>query len=255
MYGGSFYQFKHFLPRLGITGRFVTSTDPQDFAAQVDEHTRGIFVESIANPTLDLFDLPALAEVAHKAGVPLIVDNTFGAAGYLIRPADLVRPRARPSPAPLPPPSTSAAPLPPVGPLPRLVLPIPRAPLDRSTSSSSPLHADALPSLQGADIILHSATKWIGGHGAALGGLVVDVGNFDWASNPRFPEFSQPFPGYQCVLLPSLALCSMHTDALSCCSGMILTKVRRRLVPPRGLRLTHEPRARSSSAAPPSPPR
>ncbi|KPV72148.1 uncharacterized protein RHOBADRAFT_32327 [Rhodotorula graminis WP1] len=142
LYGGSFYIFRHFLPRLGITGKFVTSSDPREFASQIDENTKGILVESIANPTLDLFDLPALADLAHKAGVPLIVDNTFGAAGYLIRPGDL-----------------------------------------------------------GADIILHSATKWIGGHGAALGGLVVDMGNFDWASNPRFPEFSKPFPGYHGMIL------------------------------------------------------
>ncbi|GAA6053861.1 hypothetical protein JCM3770_004752 [Rhodotorula araucariae] len=142
LYGGTFYQFRHFLPRLGITGKFVTSNDPQAFAEQIDENTKGILIESITNPMLEVLDIAAIADVAHRAGVPLIVDNTFGAAGYLIRPIDL-----------------------------------------------------------GADIVLHSATKWIGGHGAALGGVVVDAGSFDWASNPRFPEFSRPFPGYHGMIL------------------------------------------------------
>ncbi|GAA6004859.1 hypothetical protein JCM10207_008430 [Rhodosporidiobolus poonsookiae] len=142
LYGGTFYQFRHFLPRIGITGRFVASNNPEDFAALVDENTKGILIESITNPMLEILDIQAIAEVAHQKGVPLIVDNTFGAAGYLIRPIDF-----------------------------------------------------------GADIVIHSATKWIGGHGAVLGGLVVDAGKFDYGSSPRFPEFTRPFPGYHGMIL------------------------------------------------------
>ncbi|GAA5902854.1 hypothetical protein JCM6882_009144 [Rhodosporidiobolus microsporus] len=142
LYGGTFYQFRHFLPRLGITGKFVATNDPADFEAAIDENTKGVLVESITNPMLEVLDLKAIADAAHKHGVPLIVDNTFGAAGYLIKPIEY-----------------------------------------------------------GADCIIHSATKWIGGHGAVLGGVVVDAGNFDWASNPRFPEFNLPFPGYHGMIL------------------------------------------------------
>ncbi|GAA6037778.1 hypothetical protein JCM8097_005029 [Rhodosporidiobolus ruineniae] len=142
LYGGTFYQFRHFLPRLGITGRFVSSNNPEAFGALIDENTKGVLIESITNPMLEVLDIQAIADVAHKHGVPLIVDSTFGAAGYLIKPIDY-----------------------------------------------------------GADCVIHSATKWIGGHGTVLGGLVVDAGNFDWASNPRFPEFNRPFPGYHGLIL------------------------------------------------------
>ncbi|MDK1019289.1 MAG: O-acetylhomoserine aminocarboxypropyltransferase/cysteine synthase [Actinomycetota bacterium] len=136
LYGGTYNQFKVALKRLGIEVRFVASDDPADFAALIDDRTKGLYLETIGNPRFNVPDLPLFAEVAHAAGVPLIVDNTFGAAGYLIRPID-----------------------------------------------------------HGVDIVVASATKWIGGHGTSIGGIIVDSGNFDWRSG-RFPEFSQPSPGY-----------------------------------------------------------
>ena len=136
LYGGTYNQFKVALKRLGIEVRFVASDDPADFAALIDDRTKGLYLETIGNPRFNVPDLPLFAEVAHAAGVPLIVDNTFGAAGYLIRPID-----------------------------------------------------------HGVDIVVASATKWIGGHGTSIGGIIVDSGNFDWRSD-RFPEFSQPSPGY-----------------------------------------------------------
>ncbi|KAJ6614967.1 O-acetylhomoserine ami [Mycena sp. CBHHK59/15] len=137
LYGGSFNQFKVTFPTFGINVKFVTSTDPQAFAAAIDEHTRAIFVESISNPNYTLNDIPALAKVAHDHGIPLVVDNTFGMAGYMIRPFE-----------------------------------------------------------HGADIIVHSATKWIGGHGTSIGGVIIDSGKFDWAASGKFPMFTEPAAGY-----------------------------------------------------------
>ena len=128
LYGGTFALLRHTLPRLGISTTFVDN-DPGAVEAAIDENTRAVYVETVGNPRLDVPDLRAIADVAHAAGVPLLVDNTF-ATPMLCRPIE-----------------------------------------------------------HGADIILHSATKWIGGHGNSIGGLVVDGGNFDWASNPRFREF------------------------------------------------------------------
>ncbi|MGB5433163.1 MAG: aminotransferase class I/II-fold pyridoxal phosphate-dependent enzyme, partial [Acidimicrobiia bacterium] len=136
LYGGTYNQFKVTFDRLGIEVRFVDGDDPEDFAALIDDRTKAVYVESIGNPRFNVADLPELARVAHDAGVPLVVDNTFGAAGYLCRPID-----------------------------------------------------------HGADIIVASATKWIGGHGTSIGGIIVDSGNFDW-SNGRFPSFTEPSPGY-----------------------------------------------------------
>jgi O-acetylhomoserine (thiol)-lyase len=136
LYGGTFNQFKVAFARLGIEVRFVAGDDPAEFAALADEHTKAFYVETIGNPRFNIPDLPALAEAAHHVGVPLVVDNTFGAAGYLCRPID-----------------------------------------------------------HGADIIVSSATKWIGGHGNSIGGVIVDSGNFDWR-NGRFPVFTEPAPGY-----------------------------------------------------------
>ncbi|KAJ7460276.1 Cys/Met metabolism PLP-dependent enzyme-domain-containing protein [Mycena latifolia] len=137
LYGGSFNQFKVTFPTFGINVKFVSSTDPQAFADAIDENTRGIFVESIANPKYTLIDIPALAKIAHAQGIPLIVDNTFGMAGYMIRPFRY-----------------------------------------------------------GADIIVHSATKWIGGHGTTIGGVIIDSGKFDWARSGKFPAFTEPADGY-----------------------------------------------------------
>ncbi len=136
LYGGTYNQFKVALPRLGIDVDFVEGADPVAFRSAITDRTKAIFVESIANPGYIVPDLPALAAIAHDAGIPLIVDNTFGAAGYLARPID-----------------------------------------------------------HGADIVVASATKWIGGHGTAIGGVIVDAGTFDWRSG-RFPLFTEPAPGY-----------------------------------------------------------
>jgi O-acetylhomoserine (thiol)-lyase len=136
LYGGTYNQFKVTLPRLGINVKFVESADPAELEAALTERTKAIYVESIANPEYIVPDLQAVADVAHRHGIPLIVDNTFGCAGYLVRPID-----------------------------------------------------------HGADVVVASATKWIGGHGTSIGGVVVDSGSFDW-NNGKFPHFSEPSPGY-----------------------------------------------------------
>ncbi|MGE5624540.1 MAG: O-acetylhomoserine aminocarboxypropyltransferase/cysteine synthase family protein [Bacillota bacterium] len=136
LYGGTYNQFKVTLPRLGIGVRFVDGDDPENYRRAIDARTKALYVESIGNPGFNVPDFEALAAVAHAAGVPLIVDNTFGAAGFLARPIE-----------------------------------------------------------HGADIVVASATKWIGGHGTSIGGVIVDSGRFDW-SNGRFPLFTDPAPGY-----------------------------------------------------------
>ncbi|EJF60842.1 O-acetylhomoserine ami [Dichomitus squalens LYAD-421 SS1] len=137
LYGGTYNQFKVFMRKFDITMKFVESEDPAAFAAQIDDKTKGIYVESIGNPKNTVAPLPELAKLAHDNGIPLLVDNTFGMGGYLVRPFD-----------------------------------------------------------HGADIITHSATKWIGGHGTVLGGVVIDGGKFDWAASGKFPEFTEPADGY-----------------------------------------------------------
>src|SRR6476659_1889636 len=139
LYGGTYNLFAHSLPKWGITTRFVDIHDLNQVRAAIDAGTRLLFVETIGNPRLDVPDFSGLAEIAHAAGIPLVVDNTFGAA-TLCRPIEY-----------------------------------------------------------GADIVIHSATKWIGGHGTAIGGVVVDAGKFDWTSDKaraRFPEFTAPDPSY-----------------------------------------------------------
>ena len=136
LYGGTFNLFKVTLPRLGIEVRFVDGDKPEDFRKLIDEKTKALYVETIGNPRLNIPDFTAIAAVAHEAGIPLIVDNTFGIGGYLCRPIDF-----------------------------------------------------------GADIVVHSATKWIGGHGTSIGGVVVDSGKFNWG-NGKFPVFTEPSPGY-----------------------------------------------------------
>jgi O-acetylhomoserine (thiol)-lyase len=139
LYGGTYNLFAYTLPKWGITTRFVDIHDVDQVRRAIDEGTRLLFVETIGNPQLDVPDLEALAAIAGEAGIPLVVDNTFGAATL------------------------------------------------------------ARPIRHGADIIIHSATKWIGGHGLAIGGVVVDAGRFDWtspAARRRFPEFSSPDPSY-----------------------------------------------------------
>jgi O-acetylhomoserine (thiol)-lyase len=139
LYGGTYNLFNYTLPKWGITSRLVDIHDLDRVRAAIDDHTRLLFVESIGNPRLDVPDFAALADLAHEAGIPLVVDNTFAGA-TLVRPIE-----------------------------------------------------------HGADLVIHSATKWIGGHGTAIGGVVVDAGKFDWTSDTarkRFPEFSAPDPSY-----------------------------------------------------------
>jgi O-acetylhomoserine (thiol)-lyase len=136
LYGGTYNQFKVTFPRLGINVKFVKGDTPSDFERLIDKRTRALYIETIGNPRLNIADIEGIAKVAHAHGIPLIVDNTFGAAGYLCRPFDF-----------------------------------------------------------GADIIVHSATKWIGGHGTTIGGVIVDSGKFNWA-NGNFPVFTEPSPGY-----------------------------------------------------------
>ncbi len=136
LYGGTFNQFKVTLPRLGIGVKLVDSVEAADLARRIDAKTKALYVETIGNPGFDIADLPGLARAAHDAGIPLIVDNTFAAAGYLCRPIE-----------------------------------------------------------HGADVVVESATKWIGGHGTSIGGVIVDAGSFDWGSG-KFPFFTEPSPGY-----------------------------------------------------------
>ncbi|RPA81207.1 homocysteine synthase [Ascobolus immersus RN42] len=138
IYGGTYNQLKVFLPRLGINTKFVTSDRAEDIAAAIDEKTKAVYIESIGNPRYNVPDIEAIAKVAHDAGIPLIVDNTFGAGGFLVRPIE-----------------------------------------------------------HGADIVVESATKWIGGHGTTIAGVIVDSGKFDWGKNAaKFPQFVEPSEGY-----------------------------------------------------------
>jgi O-acetylhomoserine (thiol)-lyase len=136
LYGGTYNQFKVSLPRLGINVKFVQEDSVAAYEAQIDENTKGIYVESIGNPRNNVADFEGLAALAKKHGIPLIVDNTFGAGGAIVKPIKW-----------------------------------------------------------GANIVVESATKWIGGHGTSVGGIVVDAGNFDWG-NGKFPLFTDPAPGY-----------------------------------------------------------
>ncbi|KAJ5562327.1 hypothetical protein N7461_001088 [Penicillium sp. DV-2018c] len=138
LYGGTYNQFKVMLPRLGINTKFVQGDKPEDIAAAIDDRTKAVYLESIGNPRYNVPDFEAIAKIAQEKGVPVVVDNTFGAGGFFIRPID-----------------------------------------------------------HGADIVVHSATKWIGGHGTTVGGVVVDSGKFDWGKNgARFPQFIEPSEGY-----------------------------------------------------------
>jgi O-acetylhomoserine (thiol)-lyase len=136
LYGGSLNLFRLTLPRFGITTSFVNPRDIAGFAKAIKPETRLVFAETIGNPGLEVLDVPALAEAAHKAGLPLLVDATF-TTPYLSRPIE-----------------------------------------------------------QGADLVLHSATKWLGGHGLAIGGVLVDGGRFDWEQGGRFPTLTEPYAGY-----------------------------------------------------------
>ena len=140
LYGGTYNFFAHTLPQQGIEVRMAAGEDPAAIEALIDDNTKGIFCESIGNPAGNIVDLKALAEVAHKHGIPLIVDNTV-ATPVLCRPFDF-----------------------------------------------------------GADIVVHSLTKYMGGHGTSIAGIIVDSGKFPWKDNPRFPQFNQPDPSYHGVV-------------------------------------------------------
>lgn len=136
IYGGSYNLLAHTLPHFGITASFVNIHDLDEVEAAIEENTRGIYVETLGNPNSDIPDLDALAGLAHRHGLPLIVDNTFGTP-FLVRPIE-----------------------------------------------------------HGADIVVHSATKFLGGHGTTLGGIIVDSGNFDWTASDKFSAIAKPNDSY-----------------------------------------------------------
>ncbi|MDZ7716088.1 MAG: O-acetylhomoserine aminocarboxypropyltransferase/cysteine synthase [Balneolaceae bacterium] len=136
LYGGTYNQFKVTLKRLGIDVRFIDEDKLENYESAIDENTKAIYVESIGNPEGNVPDFEGLSDIAQKHGIPLIVDNTFGAAGAICKPIK-----------------------------------------------------------HGANIVVESATKWIGGHGTSIGGVIVDAGNFNWG-NGNFPVFTEPSPAY-----------------------------------------------------------
>jgi O-acetylhomoserine (thiol)-lyase len=136
LYGGTYNQFKSQFKRLGVEVRFTPNDNPGEFEKLIDDKTKALYLETIGNPDLNIPDFDAIAAIADKHNIPLIVDNTFGAAGYLFRPIE-----------------------------------------------------------HGATIVVESATKWIGGHGTSIGGVIVDSGKFNWG-NGKFPEFTNPSDSY-----------------------------------------------------------
>ncbi|MGN0534602.1 MAG: O-acetylhomoserine aminocarboxypropyltransferase/cysteine synthase family protein [Eubacterium sp.] len=145
IYGGSYNLLAHTLPNFGITASFVDIHNLAEVEEAIQDNTRAIYIETLGNPNSDIPDIDALAELAHKHGLPLVVDNTFGTP-YLIRPIE-----------------------------------------------------------HGADIVVHSATKFIGGHGTTLGGIIVDSGNFDWARSGNYPAIAAPNPSYHGVAFTEAA--------------------------------------------------
>jgi O-acetylhomoserine/O-acetylserine sulfhydrylase len=136
LYGGTYNQFKVAFKRLGIEVRFADSDNVENFVKHIDKNTKAIYLETIGNPRLNIPDFKKFADLAKEYDLPLIVDNTFGTAGYLFRPLE-----------------------------------------------------------HGANVVVESATKWIGGHGTAIGGVIVDGGNYNWG-NGKFPQFTEPSEGY-----------------------------------------------------------
>lgn len=136
IYGGSFNLLAHTLPHYGIETTFVDAHNLEEIEAAIKPNTKAVYLETLGNPNSDIPNIDAISELAHKHGLPVVVDNTFGTP-YLIRPFE-----------------------------------------------------------HGADIVVHSATKFIGGHGTSLGGIIVDSGNFDWKASGRYPGISDPNPSY-----------------------------------------------------------
>ena len=139
IYGGSFNLLAHTLPQYGIQTTFVDAHDLAEVEGEIRENTRAIYLETLGNPNSDIPDIDAIAEIAHRHGLPLVVDNTFGTP-YLIRPIE-----------------------------------------------------------HGADIVVHSATKFLGGHGTTLGGVIVEAGKFDWSAGGKYPQIAAPNPSYHGV--------------------------------------------------------
>lgn len=140
IYGGTYNYFANTIKDMGIATTFVSQDDPHSYDRAIQPNTKAVFLETLGNPNANLLDIDAIAAIAHKHGIPLIVDNTF-ATPYLFRPIE-----------------------------------------------------------HGADIVIHSATKFIGGHGTSIGGIIVDGGTFDWGQNDKFPGLSQPNPSYHGVV-------------------------------------------------------
>lgn len=140
LYGGTYNLFANTFRDFGIETTFVDGSDPENFKAAIRDNTKAIYLESLGNPNSDIIDLDRVSEIAHEAGIPVIVDNTF-ATPYLFRPIE-----------------------------------------------------------HGADVVVHSATKFIGGHGTVMGGVIIDSGKFDWAANDKFPGLSKPNPSYHGVV-------------------------------------------------------
>ena len=136
IYGGTYNLLDHTLPAYGVTTTFVDPADLSNFEQAIRPNTKALFIETLGNPNSGIIDIDAVAEIAHRHRIPLVIDNTFGTP-YLIRPIE-----------------------------------------------------------HGADIVVHSATKFIGGHGTSLGGLIIDSGRFDWAASGKFPQLSEPDPSY-----------------------------------------------------------
>ena len=163
LYGGTFNLFANTLKEQGIETTFVDPSDPSNFEKAIKENTKLLSTETLGNPNSDVVDLEAISAIAHKHGIPLIVDITF-TSPYLLRPIE-----------------------------------------------------------HGADIVVHSATKFIGGHGVAMGGIIIDGGNFDWAANDKFPTLSKPNPSYHGVVF---------TDAVG--RAAFVTKIRTTLMRDQG---------------------
>lgn len=140
LYGGTYNLFANTFRDFGIETTFVDGSDPENFKAAIRDNTKAVYLESLGNPNSDIIDLDRVSEIAHEAGIPVIVDNTF-ATPYLFRPIE-----------------------------------------------------------HGADVVVHSATKFIGGHGTVMGGVIIDSGKFDWAANDKFPGLSKPNPSYHGVV-------------------------------------------------------
>lgn len=163
LYGGTFNLFANTLREQGIETTFVDPSDPSNFEKAIKENTKLLYTETLGNPNSDVVDLEAISAIAHKHGIPLIVDSTF-TSPYLLRPIE-----------------------------------------------------------HDADIVVHSATKFIGGHGVAMGGIIIDGGNFDWAANDKFPTLSKPNPSYHGVVF---------TDAVG--RAAFVTKIRTTLMRDQG---------------------